>query len=87
MSHRDVFNSMAYLELLDKTSNGTSGPLIQNNIAAERQKQEAFDPSLIGQTLKFEQVELDGGTEAERWNSDQIRMGEHLDAYEKVIKK
>jgi len=82
-SKRSFFNSMANFELLDRPSNGTSGPLIQGNIARERGKQEADDPSLKGQVLKFDDVQLDGGTPGERWNVAQLKNGQQLDAFEK----
>jgi hypothetical protein len=82
-SKRDYFNSMANFELLDRPSNGTSGPLIQGNIARERAKQEAADPSLKGQVLKFDDVQLDGGSPGERWRADEIKSGQQLDVYEK----
>ena len=82
MSHRDYFNSIANFELLDRAANGSSGPLLANNIAAERAIQVAFDPSAAGKILTFDQVVLDGGSAGERWLVDEIRGGEQLDAYE-----
>jgi hypothetical protein len=79
----DVFNTMDNYELLDRPSNGTSGPLLAGNIRAERAKQVAFDPSAANRVLLFDEVQLDGGTAGERWSSDEIRAGEQLDAYEK----
>jgi hypothetical protein len=81
---RDYFNSMANFELLDRPANGTSGPLIRANIARERAKQEAADPALKGQILKFDDVQMDGGTPGERWSADEIKGGEQLDAYERA---
>ena len=82
-SFREDFNSMSNFELLDRPSNGTSGPLLSANIAAERAKQVAFDPSAAGRILRFDAVELDGGTAGERWSADQIRRGEQLDEFER----
>ncbi len=82
-SMRDDFNSMENYELLDRISNGTSGPLIQSNILAERQKQIAFDPSAKDRVLLFDEVTLDSGSPGERWGADEIRAGEHLDEYKK----
>jgi len=79
---RDFFNSMANFELLDEPSNTSSGRLLQQNIADERKKQEAADPSLVGKVILFDSVQMDGGSPGERWNSDEIRAGEQLDAYE-----
>jgi hypothetical protein len=83
---RDYFNSMDNYELLDRTSNGTSGSLLGGNIAAERAKQVAFDPSAKDRVLLFDEVQLDGGTAGERWSVEAIRAGEQLDAFEKHIK-
>jgi hypothetical protein len=82
-SKRDYFNSMANFELLDRPSNGTSGNLIKNNIATERAKQEAADPTLKGRVLKFDDVQMDGGTPGERWSADEVKGGQQLDAFEK----
>ncbi|HZP59838.1 MAG TPA: DUF4157 domain-containing protein [Opitutaceae bacterium] len=79
---RDFFNSMANFELLDEPSNTSSGRLLQQNIADERKKQEAADPSLVGKVILFDSVQMDGGSPGERWNSDEIRAGEQLDVYE-----
>ncbi len=79
---REDFNSISNFELLDRPSNGSSGPLLSSNIAKERAKQVAFDPTLAGKILKFDDVQLDGGTEGDRWTVDEIRGGEQLDEYE-----
>ena len=80
---REKFDTIDNYELLDRTANGTSGPRLRGNIATERQKQEAFDPSLKGQILLFDQVQLDGGTAGQRWGVEEIRSGAQLDALEK----
>jgi hypothetical protein len=86
-AQRSYFNSLANLELLDRLSNGTAGPLLQGNIASERAKQEAADPSLKGQVLKFDDVKMDGGTPGERWNVAQLKSGQQLDTYEQAKEK
>ena len=79
---RPLFNAIDNFELLDRASNGSSGPRLAANIAAERAIQVAFDPSAAGRVLFFERVEMDGGSPGERWSVDQIRAGRQLDAYE-----
>jgi uncharacterized protein DUF4157 len=81
-SMRNEFNSIDNYELLDRAANGSSGPLLAANVAAERAKQVAFDPSAAGRIVKFDAVELDGGSEGERWSVDDIRSGRQLDAFE-----
>jgi Domain of unknown function (DUF4157) len=83
MAMREEFNSIFNMELLDQPSNGSSGRLLQGNIDRERAKQEAADPALVGQVLKFDDVQMDGGTQGLRWTLDDIKNGRQLDAYEK----
>jgi hypothetical protein len=82
-SMRDEFDSVSNWELLDAASNQGSGSLLRSNIAKERARQVAFDPSAANRVLRFDQVELDGGTPGERWTVEEIQKGEQLDAYEK----
>lgn len=81
--YRAVFDDVDYYELLDRTANGSAGPRLRGNVAAERAKQEAFDPSLIGQVIPFDKVELDGGGTGQRWGVEEIRSGEQLDVFER----
>ncbi len=76
----NYFNSMANYELLDRRANGTAGPLLRANIAAERAKQVAYDPSAATRILLFDAVVIDGGSPGERWTSDDVRSGAQLDA-------
>ena len=80
-SHRGIFDKMDNYELLDRRSNVNSRNRLVGNIRSERAMQEAFDPSVKGRILLFDDVTLDGGTES-RWISDEIRAGEQLDAFE-----
>jgi len=80
---RREFDSIFNWELLDRKSNGDSGNLLKNNIARERAKQVAFDPSTKSRVLLFDDVQLDGGTPGERWIAKELQDGEQLDAYEK----
>jgi hypothetical protein len=74
---RDVDN----YELLSERANTASRNRFVANVARQRAIQEAFDPLLRGQVLRFDRVELDGGEPGERWTSEEIRRGEQLDAY------
>jgi hypothetical protein len=82
-SMREEFDSIFNYELLDRQSNEDSGRLLQTNIAAERARKVACDPSAAGRVLVFDSVQLDSGTPGERWSSDEVRTGKQLDAYEK----
>jgi hypothetical protein len=79
---RDEFNKMDNFELLERTANGASGNLLRKNIDDERAKQKAFDPDSEFRVLIFDAVELDGGSDGERWSHEDIRAGEQLDAFE-----
>jgi hypothetical protein len=77
---REEFNSVWNYELLDRISNGTSGPLLAGNIAAERAKQVAFDPT--GRTVSrsstrwrstAERGETDGVSESSAPASSSMR--------------
>ncbi len=76
----DYFDTMDDDELLDQGANASAGPTSRANVAAERKKQEAFDSSLKGQILRFDAVQMDGGSPGERWSSDDVRTGRLLDA-------
>jgi hypothetical protein len=79
---RDVFDNIFNYELLDSTSNVASRNIIVANTAVERAKQAAFDPSTVNQVLKFDDVQLVGGNSGERWSSDEIKAGDHLDFFD-----
>jgi hypothetical protein len=79
---RSYFDSVDNYELLDSTSNGSSGGLIRGAVARERAKQVAFDPSAATKVLKFDKVEVEGGAPGEHWTIDELTTGEQLDAYE-----
>lgn len=79
----EIFDEPGYYELLDRTSNGTAGPLLAQNIVKERAIQVAFDPTAVNKVLRFDKVELDGGTAGERWLIQDIQAGRQLDVYEK----
>ncbi len=57
--------------------------MLRANIAEERAKQVAFDPSAKYRILLFDQVVLDGGTAGKRWTIADLQVGAQLDAYEK----
>jgi hypothetical protein len=78
----ETYNSMDHYELLDSSSNASAGSTLDQNIARERATQEAFDPSLVGKILRFDSVEVDGGSSGERWTLHEIVTGAHFDALE-----
>jgi hypothetical protein len=81
---RPLFDHVRNYELLDEKSNIASRNRLVANVARERAIQLAADPSL-GQDsiIPFDEVQLDGGNEGERWTLDQIQDGTQLDFYEK----
>lgn len=80
---RGEFDSMANYELLDRATNGRVGPKIRANIAAERAKQIAYDPSAATRILAFDRIDVeDGSPLGERWISDELIEGAQLDAYD-----
>ncbi len=70
-------------ELLDQSSNGSSGPKMKNNIQAERERLATLtgDPKWLTEDITFTVVVVQGSAEAERWSNEQIEDGDHLDAY------
>jgi hypothetical protein len=81
---RKEFDSMANYELLDERANESAGTRLRGNVARERALQVAFDPTAATRVLRFESVEMDGGSPGEHWTSDEIRHGEQLDAWEEL---
>jgi hypothetical protein len=79
---RVIFDDVDNYELLDRDANGDSGRRLFNNIRNERLNQAVYDPSTVGRVLIFDAVEVDGGIDGERWSSEEIRAGEHLDYYD-----
>jgi len=79
----EIFDDIGNYELLDRKSNGTSGPRLAQNIVTERAIQVSFDPTAANKVLRFDKVELDGGTAGERWLVQDIQTGRQLDVYEK----
>jgi hypothetical protein len=80
---REYYDHIDFYELLDRSANGNSGNVLRANIAEERAKQVAFDPTAANRVLKFDAVGIKGGIDGERWTLDEIQAGEQLDAYKK----
>jgi hypothetical protein len=80
---REYYDHIDFYELLDRSANGNSGNVLRANIAEERAKQVAFDPTAANRVLKFDAVGIKGGINGERWTLDEIQAGEQLDAYKK----
>lgn len=80
---REIYDHIDYYELLDRTANGNSGNVLRANIADERRKQVAFDPTLANKVLIFDGVGVKGGISGERWTLDEIQTGKQLDAYKR----
>lgn len=81
-SMRALYNEPDNFELLDRAANGSSGPQLSANIAAERAIQVAYDPALANQVIRFDSVVMAGGFDGERWSIDAIRAGQQLNYYE-----
>lgn len=80
---REYYDHIDFYELLDRLANGNSGNVLRANIAEERAKQVAFDPSAANRILKFDAVGIKGGISGQRWTLDEIQAGKQLDAYKK----
>lgn len=70
-------------ELLDASSNGSSGPKMKNNIIKAREDlvTKTGDASWRTKDITFTKVVIEGSGDAERWSYEQIEDGDHLDAY------
>ena len=66
-------------ELLDRPSNGSAGPQLRANIAAERRRlvQTTGDPAWLVRDLFFTIVRTMGGNRGQRWLAEDIQEGEH----------
>jgi|GEM_PF-5800152 len=78
-----IWDSFFNYELLDESSNSSSGSVLKNNIWKERERLAKADPNYPWMTapLFFTKVELIGGNDGHRWMPDEIHDGEHLQAY------
>jgi hypothetical protein len=65
-------------ELLDRPSNGSAGPQLRANIAAERRRlvSTTGNPAWATVDLIFTRV-IASGTSGQRWSEDDIQRGEH----------
>lgn len=83
---RDIWNEIQNYELLDSSSNSSSGTKLDSNIAAERRRLVTVtkDPSYLFRPLVFNKIQPSSGQSGERWLFDDIRSGQHLDSYEEL---
>jgi len=82
---RSTFNSMENLELLDLSTNLSTGPTLQGAIEVERRRlaAETNDPGWRERTIVWAEVVIEGGgTQGHRWSQDEIALGEHILALE-----
>ncbi len=70
-------------ELMDASSNGSSGPKMKGNIDKERERlaEKTGDNSWLTKDITFTIVTVEGSAAAERWSSEEIEDGDHLDTY------
>lgn len=82
-----LWDSFVNYELLDGPSNAASGSILMNNIQAERARLAATtgNPGWLVMPLVFTHVLVSAGTPGQRWSADEIRRGDHLDAYRRLI--
>jgi hypothetical protein len=75
-------DSFSNYELLDGSSNSSSGSQIRRNIAREREELVWYyqDPGWLWRTLTFDRVVADTGRWGYGWVREEIAWGEHLDA-------
>ena len=67
-------------ELLDASSNMSSGAQLSQNILRERKRlaREEGDLSYMTAEIEFTEVTLDGGDSGERWSLGEIKRAEHI---------
>jgi hypothetical protein len=67
-------------ELLDSSSNASSGAQMARNIATERAALAAFytDPSWLTCILNFDEIVPTGSGGGHRWSADEIIAGRHI---------
>ncbi len=75
------FHNIGNWELLDESSNSSSGPKLQSNIAAERKRlvRETGDVTWLEKPLHFTKVEAQPGPHGQRWTAEEIMDGDHFD--------
>lgn len=85
-AERGLWNSAVNYELLDQPTNGRSGPRLRGNIARERRRLVALTGNAAWATLplRFTVLIVEGSPMGERWQDDEIRLGEHLDIFDKL---
>lgn len=83
----EIWDNFDNYELLDESSNASSGRSLANNIERERQALAARTGNGVWLTgkLTFTAVEITGqGGPGQRWTKEEIRTGEHLDSFEEL---
>ncbi len=70
-------------ELMDASSNGSSGPKMRGNINKERSRlaKETGDEGWNTKDITFTRITVEGSGDAERWGFEEIEDGDHLDMY------
>jgi hypothetical protein len=83
-SEKAIWDEIGNYELLDKSSNASSGAQLLNSIADHRERlaKETGDTSwLDNRILVFNRLEIGGGPRGERWLADEIQRGDHIIVY------
>ncbi|CAL9503605.1 hypothetical protein SUDANB95_03463 [Actinosynnema sp. ALI-1.44] len=82
---RAVMDSFSNYELLDSTSNGSSGSRLAANITAERARLAGlYGPMWLTAVLRFTQVVPTPPPSGQRWTSAEIEAGVHIDVRERM---
>jgi hypothetical protein len=70
-------------ELMDASSNGSSGPKMKGNINKERKRLARLtgDDEWLTKDITFTIIKIEGSADTERWSSEEIEDGDHHDAY------
>jgi hypothetical protein len=71
-------------ELMDASSNASSGPKMKENILKERKRlaEKTGDDNWLTKDITFTVVKAEGSTSVERWSSNEIEDGDHIYIYQ-----
>lgn len=85
----EIWDSFANYELLDASSNMSSGSQLATNIRAERVRLVAItgNPNWMNANLIFTHLIVSTGNRGERWEADQIQQGEHYHALRDLLRE
>ena len=77
---QDAYDDFRNYELLDESSNMTSGIQLRHNVRRERERlaREEGDLDYLKKEIVFTEVVLDGGAAGERWSLQEIKRAEHI---------